>query len=140
MCYETLALLTEQHSLPTGLGLSQHKGKNLTCRYSKLNGLNQHFCAESKESTLSFLIRMKNFILKFINVFSSLCAYNFIFLLNSSLMIYSALSILFCLIPVVTSYIHEFRGLPFLLLLLLLLPGGHHSNFLSSLCSSILRT
>ena len=64
-----------------------------------------------------------------VDVFSSFCAKCFIFLLHSSLLL-----IPLSLISVVTSCIHEFRGLPFLLL-----PGGHYSKlFRGTLSSSIL--
>ena len=59
---------------------------------------------------------------------------NFIFLLHSYRSIYLILLIPFSLISVVTSYIHEFRGLLFILP-----KGGHHSHvFPGSLSSFIL--
>ena len=71
-----------------------------------------------------------------IAVFTSFCAWTFIFLPHSSLSIHSMFLIPFSLIPVVTSDIHEFRNLLFLLL-----PSGHHSQiFRGSLRSSILYT
>ena len=74
--------------------------------------------------------------LQSINVSSYFRAQSFIFLLHSSLTIHSMLLIPFSLTPVVTSYIHECRGLPFLLL-----PGGHHSkNVCGSISSFILHT
>ena len=46
-----------------------------------------------------------------------------LFLLHPSLSTHLEILIPLSLIPVLTSYIHEFRGLPFLLL-----PGRHHSK------------
>ena len=75
--------------------------------------------------------------IEILDVLTSFCAERkFIFLLHRSLSTQSKSLIPLSLIPVVTSCIHEFRGLPFLRL-----PGGPHSKFLlGSLSWSILCT